>query len=319
MTLLIIAFAALIILSYIWYANIISKGNRLNEELSQDAAFKIYYDEYILPHIRGYEPTRQKMVKRFIYVIQFCIMLSLLGLIYIYYIFLYSVISINLIALIFVAACSMYVIYTKSILKYQKEVAQNIYPIILGYFDKAVLYTRQQTIDNNTLKMWCINHQSKAVDDNELKRLCINNRFDTVYGQEYFKLTHDNITIEVKVIPGEFRDRDVAVGRHIAISGPAVPRFLKRFEEVYSKLGKTETIIAAAAAHHRLIWIHPVLDGNGRVARLMSHATLLETLDTGGIWSISRGLALNVDAYKRHLAACDQSRRNDLDGREHLA
>ncbi len=124
---------------------------------------------------------------------------------------------------------------------------------------------------------------------------------------------------KIEVIPGEFRDRDVAVGLHIPVSGPAVPRFLKRFEEVYSRLGKTETIIAAAAAHHRLAWIHPFLDGNGRVARLMSHATLLEALDTGGVWSIARGLARNVDAYKGHLAACDLTRRNDLDGRGHLS
>src|SRR5207302_3688391 len=52
---------------------------------------------------------------------------------------------------------------------------------------------------------------------------------------------------------------------------------------------------------------------------LMSHAILLETLDTGGVWSIARGLARNVDAYKSHLAACDQTRRNDLDGRGHLS
>jgi Fic family protein len=94
-----------------------------------------------------------------------------------------------------------------------------------------------------------------------------------------------------------------------------VPRFLERFEDVYSKLGKTETIIASAAAHHRLAWIHPFLDGNGRAARLMSHATLLEALDTGAVWSIARGLARNVDAYKGHLAECDLPRRNDLDGR----
>lgn len=122
-----------------------------------------------------------------------------------------------------------------------------------------------------------------------------------------------------KIIPGELRNRDVAIGRHIPISAPAVPRFLKRFEEVYSKLGRTETIIAAAVAHHRLVWIHPFLDGNGRVARLMSHATLLEALDTGAVWSIARGLARNVDAYKGHLAACDLPRRNDLDGRGHLS
>ncbi len=123
----------------------------------------------------------------------------------------------------------------------------------------------------------------------------------------------------VKVIPGELRDGDVQVGNHVAIGPAAVPRFLKRFEEVYSGLGKTETILAAAAAHHRLVWIHPFLDGNGRVARLISHATLLEALDTGAVWSIARGLARSVDAYKGHLAACDLKRRNDLDGRGNLS
>ncbi len=53
--------------------------------------------------------------------------------------------------------------------------------------------------------------------------------------------------------------------------------------------------------------------------RLMSHATLLDILDTGGIWSIARGLAHNVEEYKKHLANCDMQRRNDLDGRGHLS
>ena len=123
----------------------------------------------------------------------------------------------------------------------------------------------------------------------------------------------------MQVIPGQWRTRNVAVGNHIPISAPAIPRFLQRFEEVYSRLGKAETILAAAAAHHRLAWIHPFLDGNGRVARLMSHATLLEALDTGAVWSVARGLARNVAAYKGHLAACDQVRRNDLDGRGNLS
>jgi Fic family protein len=147
-----------------------------------------------------------------------------------------------------------------------------------------------------------------------------------IHKRFYDQLPEDLLWVEdpatkeqIKVIPGELRDRDVGVGLHIPVSAPAVPRFLKRFEEVYSKLGKTETIIAAAAAHHRFAWLHPFLDGNGRVARLISHATLLEALDTGGVWSIARGLARNVDAYKGHLAACDLPRRNDLDGRGHLS
>ena len=123
----------------------------------------------------------------------------------------------------------------------------------------------------------------------------------------------------IHVVPGELRKRDVQVGRHVAISPGALLRFLQRFEQVYASLGKTETIIAGAAAHHRLLWMHPFLDGNGRVARLMSHAVLLDTLDSGAVWSVARGLARNVEQYKQLLANCDQIRRNDLDGRGTLS
>ena len=88
---------------------------------------------------------------------------------------------------------------------------------------------------------------------------------------------------------------------------------------MYGNLGTTDAILASAAAHHRLLWIHPFLDGNGRVARLMSHAMLRDVLDTGGVWSIARGLARSVVEYKAQLATCDLPRRNDLDGRGSLS
>ncbi len=117
------------------------------------------------------------------------------------------------------------------------------------------------------------------------------------------------------IVPGEWRQQDVQVGQHVAISPGAIPRFMQRFEQSYRHLGPSETLLAAAAAHHRLLWIHPFLDGNGRVARLMSHSMLTVTLNTGGIWSIARGLARQEQIYKQHLAHCDLARRNALDGR----
>jgi Fic family protein len=123
----------------------------------------------------------------------------------------------------------------------------------------------------------------------------------------------------VRIVPAELRQRDVKVGGHVPINPGGLPRFLKRFEEVYGGLNKTESILATAAAHHRLVWIHPFLDGNGRVARLMSQATLLEKLETGAVWSVARGLARRVENYKALLAACDMTRRNDLDGRGSLS
>lgn len=147
----------------------------------------------------------------------------------------------------------------------------------------------------------------------------IHRRFGELLPEDLLDVEDPHTKERVRVVPGELRRRDVEVGRHLAVSPGAVPRFLARFGEAYGRLGKTETILSAAAAHHRLLWIHPFLDGNGRVARLMSHAVLLETLDTGAVWSVARGLARNVNEYKQHLANCDQTRRNDLDGRGHLS
>ena len=127
--------------------------------------------------------------------------------------------------------------------------------------------------------------------------------------------THERLP----VVPGEFRPNDVAVGRHMPVSPGAIRRFMARFETVYSNLSKVESVLSTAAMHHRMAWIHPFLDGNGRVARLMSHATLLDALDTGAVWSVARGLARNVATYKELLANCDRIRRNDLDGRGNLS
>jgi Fic family protein len=165
------------------------------------------------------------------------------------------------------------------------------------------------------------------IDDGNLKGrtvsatgLCeIHRRFCDLLPEEMLWVEDPESHKRLRVVPGELRKRDVKVARHIAISPGAIPRFLEQFERVYSRVGKTDAILAAAAAHHRLLWIHPFLDGNGRVTRLMSHAMLLDALDTGGVWSVARGLARNVEKYKAHLAEADLPRRNDLDGRGSLS
>lgn len=170
--------------------------------------------------------------------------------------------------------------------------------------------TVQQWIDADGLK-------SKATSREGI--LEIHRRFCAMLPEDLLWVENPDTKERIKVIPGEIRARDVKVGRFIPVSPGALPRFMKRFEDAYEKLGKVDSIIAAATAHHRLLWMHPFLDGNGRVARLMSYAMIRETLDTGGVWSIARGLARNEAAYKTHLAACDLPRRNDLDGRGHLS
>lgn len=125
----------------------------------------------------------------------------------------------------------------------------------------------------------------------------------------------------LRVIPGEYRTREVAVGRHIPPSAQILNRFIARFEEAYNpdSHSRVREVIAIAASHHRLAWIHPFLDGNGRVIRLMSHAWLLKTGIGSSLWSVSRGLARNVADYKARLMAADSPRKGDLDGRGNLS
>lgn len=147
----------------------------------------------------------------------------------------------------------------------------------------------------------------------------IHRRFCEQLPEELLWVENPDTGKRLRVVPGQVRDADVRVGRHVPVSPAAVPRFMQRYEDVFSPLGRAESILASAAMHHRLVWIHPFLDGNGRVARLMSHAHWLARLDTGGVWSIARGLARRVDEYKQLLANCDLQRRNDLDGRGNLS
>ena len=63
---------------------------------------------------------------------------------------------------------------------------------------------------------------------------------------ELLVIEHPTTKEKIPVVPGAFREHDVEVGRHVPISPGALPRFLERFEEVYSVLGKSETILGAA-------------------------------------------------------------------------
>ncbi len=121
------------------------------------------------------------------------------------------------------------------------------------------------------------------------------------------------------LVPGQWRQREVSVGRHAAPKAQALPGFMSRWAQVYGHVRRGEMqIVAMAAAHQRLAWIHPFLDGNGRVARLHSHLVLGQMGLTNGLWSPLRGFARSHDAYYAHLAAADEPRAGDLDGRGNL-
>ncbi|MGP3699490.1 Fic family protein [Rhodobacter sp. NSM] len=153
----------------------------------------------------------------------------------------------------------------------------------------------------------------------------LHRRFYEAMPEELRFTEHDGQRREI--VPGAFRveGEEVAVGRHLPPSAPRVPAFMDHFVLRYRGLtrGATGRILSIPAAHHRLNYIHPFLDGNGRVSRLMSHA-MCQAAGIGGhgLWSISRGLARGLAdpaEYKERMDAADQPRRGDRDGRGNLS
>ncbi len=129
----------------------------------------------------------------------------------------------------------------------------------------------------------------------------------------------DRLTPEGRVIePGRWRDDRREVGRHEPPLPEALPAFLARFDEFYGKdAAREEPLVAIAAAHQRMAWIHPFIDGNGRACRLQTHSALWPM--SQGLWSVSRGLARRRDEYYERLDAADSPRQGDLDGRGNLS
>lgn len=161
---------------------------------------------------------------------------------------------------------------------------------------------------------------------------------DDAYNWEFISWLHEkfyeNIPIELRTIntkegnkillkPGSKRISEVEVGSHVAPAADSLNSFLEFFFNAYTRKKNSDPlkrIIAIAASHHRLAWIHPFLDGNGRVVRLFSEAlAIIEKVDGDGLWSISRGLAVNNKEYYSALHNADMKRWNDHDGRGNLS
>lgn len=127
----------------------------------------------------------------------------------------------------------------------------------------------------------------------------------------------DELTAVVE--PGMLRTNPVQVGRHVAIDDGLLPAALVFFDRHYrpdqEKLQGDQGLIAAAAAHHRLAYLHPFLDGNGRVARLFSGVYIDSVLEQPAIWSLSRGLARKRNDYYRFLSGADAPPQGSTDGR----
>lgn len=123
------------------------------------------------------------------------------------------------------------------------------------------------------------------------------------------KIKHENL--EQIMIPGELRECHVEIGEHVALSPDVLNSSLSEFETLYNQckpLSQTMKLIYVLCSHHRLVYIHPFIDGNGRISRLyLDYLFQKINLEGYGLWNLSRGLARDKENYFNSLAEADLS------------
>lgn len=173
--------------------------------------------------------------------------------------------------------------------------------------------------------------------EKELEPVAVQSTWSNQFDQEWICRIHRELYVQLpeesRVIldatgkergtlqPGALREIEVTVGSHRAPSPDMLSDLLRHFAFRYGVEGYSvsKKVVAAGAALHRLSWIHPFADGNGRVSRLQNHLLMTHLNLADGLWSPMRGLARRQQEYYAALGAADQPRRNDTDGRGNLS
>jgi Fic family protein len=168
-----------------------------------------------------------------------------------------------------------------------------------------------------------------AKDPIDAAAICTRESISRLHSELYTGLPAKHLLIKVgadgepaSLAPGEYRTRGVKVGLHIPPHADEIGTYLTWFENAYrlNRLHGLAPLLAAAGAHHRLLWLHPFIDGNGRTGRLFTDEYLTAGgLKGYGLWSMSRGFGGDADAYYAALRAADHVRKGDLDGRGALS
>lgn len=209
--------------------------------------------------------------------------------------------------------------------------AQSTHPIEI---EKAMRAEFSSDTKEESLQRLSLSHINTQIfveehcekDNNIIDREFIKKIHKVFYSPEDMKsfLTLQTDETTVQMVAGEFRKSSVVVGKHLAPDATKIESIFEYFEKEYKEIYKSNTkalkLLAALSAHHRLAYIHPFLDGNGRISRLYLDAMLFNMDLAGyGLWNISRGLARDVKTYQKSLSLADMIKQGATDGRGDLS
>ncbi|VXC10013.1 Fic family protein [Citricoccus sp. K5] len=130
--------------------------------------------------------------------------------------------------------------------------------------------------------------------------------------RELHRIAVEGLETEGDRTPGSYRTMPVAISgaKHVPPGPDLIPLLMGELADfINAERPGNLDLVATAVSHHRFLWIHPFGNGNGRVARLLTYAVLVQQ----GFTQTTSFRALNPTAvfgadrerYYEHLADAD--------------
>lgn len=179
------------------------------------------------------------------------------------------------------------------------------------FVEKIIENPKRETKDEKDKEIFNIERAIGFIEENVNKTT----KMSRMLVSEIHKILVDGLTPapsgEGSRFPGQLRPINVSIGRssHVPVDAVKVSEYFDELLDfVNQKLDTQYHLLAIALSHHRMAWIHPFDNGNGRLVRMFTYALLIKQgfqVKSGRILNPTAIFCMDRNAYYNKLALAD--------------
>jgi Fic family protein len=179
------------------------------------------------------------------------------------------------------------------------------------FVEKIIEDSPEATTDEKIKEINNIDAAIKFIDENVKEKT----KIDRALISEVHKILVNGLTAppsgEGSRYPGQLRPVDVAIKKsnHTPPSHIKVPQYFDELIDFVNKPLETQYhLLVVAISHHRMAWIHPFDNGNGRLVRMFTYAILIKQgfqVKTGRILNPTAIFCMDRNKYYNMLSMAD--------------
>jgi len=179
------------------------------------------------------------------------------------------------------------------------------------FVEKIIEDPSKKSADEGLKEIYNIERAIGFIEKNVDKTI----KFDRALISEIHKIIVDGLTLPPKGegshFPGELRPINVLIKKsnHIPPDKVKVPEYFDELMNFVNQSIETQYhLLAIALSHHRMAWIHPFDNGNGRLIRIFTYALLIKQgfqVKSGRILNPTAIFCMDRDKYYKMLELAD--------------